>query len=140
MTWFLCADKGDTKLVCWTQNGVESTECAVALSSQTSTILSLLAFDENSSEYVVVSFQNSHLECYKCGESEPVWKYDVPWKSHSLETFKAKDCPLTQKRDNDLVLLAVSERAYFLTISPESPPSPETVFTVELPQVQPFPN
>lgn len=104
-------------------------------SSQTSAERSLIAFDESSAEYVLVSSDNSHLECYKNGQSEYVWELDIPWKIRSLETFKAKDCPLTQKHNTGLVLLAVSEHAYFLAISPENAPSTEPIITVVLPKV-----
>ena len=135
-TWFLHMEKGDKKLVCWSQLGVDSTEYTISVSSsQTSGEWSLIAFDESSSEYVLVSSDNSHLECYKHGQSEHVWELDIPWKIRSLETFKAKDCPLTQKHDTRLVLLAVSEHAYFLAISPENAASTEPIMTVALPKV-----
>src|SRR5271169_6264851 len=81
MTWFLYMEKGDRKLVCWSQHGVDCMEYTISVSSQTSTERSLIAFDESSSEYVLVSSDNSHLECYKNHQSEPVWKMDIPWKS-----------------------------------------------------------
>ena len=135
-TWFLYIERADRKLVCWKQNGVDSTEYTISLSSQTSMEQSLIAFDESGSEYVLVSSDNSHLECYKNHQSEPVWKMDIPWKSRLLETFKAKDCPLTQKHDTGLVLLTVSEHAYFLPVSLESALPTEAIISIALPKVQ----
>jgi hypothetical protein len=83
-----------------------------------------------------MSSDNSRLECYKNGQSEHVWQLDIPWKIRSLETFNAKDCLLTQKHDSGLVVLTVSEHAYFLAVSPETAPSTEAIITVALPKVQ----
>jgi len=115
-------------------------EYTISVSSQTSTERSLIAFDESSSEYVLVSSDNSHLECYKNGQSEHVWELDIPWKTRSLEIFKAKDCPLTEKHATGLVLLAIFEHAYLLAISPESAPSTEPIVAVGLRKVRAFSN
>lgn len=126
--------------MCWTQSGVESTEQTITPGCQTSEIQSLLEFDENNCQYVLLGFNNSRLECYKSGVTEAVWKYDIPWPSQLIETFKAKDCPLTRKNDKDIMLCAISKIPYFLPISPRSPPSTENALIVALPEVYPFIN
>ena len=120
VTWSCYEKKGDVKLVSWTKQRVDSSISSVQLASKHS-VTSLLPIDETG-EGVIVNHDNSRLECYKNGEPDKLWTWDVPNKPTYLRTFKASECPLTQKSEG-WVLLVVSEQPQFYSISSASQPN-----------------
>jgi hypothetical protein len=132
VTWTLFDEKGDVKLTCWTQRGVDSTSHTIQFDTKNSAIRSLISIDEIG-EAIMIVHDNSRFECYKNGQSVVLWTWDPPMKSRYIQTFKATECSLTQNLGGFIMLL-VSEHAGFYRISSAAQPS-EAVLTVPLPEV-----
>lgn len=120
-TWVAYEQKGDWKLLCWTQTGVESSTDVIELESDKSKIRSLLPIDD-SGESILVTYEDSRVQCYKRENSDALWTSEIIGSASHLHTFKAKDSPLTQNLDG-FVLLAISHEARIYTISADAPPA-----------------
>jgi hypothetical protein len=129
-TWTLFEEKGDVKLQCWAQNGVESTSHTIRLSKTTPGVCSLHPIDETG-DSVIVSHGNSQLECYQNERKEAMWTWAAPERVAYLQTFKATDCPLTQNLDG-YILLLVSDHARFYLLSSATRPE-EAIQSFSLP-------
>jgi hypothetical protein len=92
----------------------------------------LLPVDE-SGEAILVVYKNSQIHCYKEGNSERQWTWEIPGSTLVLRTFKATDSPLSQKLEG-FVVLAISDQARLYTVSAAMQPT-ETTISVPLNEV-----
>lgn len=79
----------------------------------------------------MVSYGNSRFECYENGRKEATWTWVGPERVIYLQTFKAIDCPLTEKLDG-YVLLLISGHANFYLLSSAAGPE-EAMLSLSLP-------
>lgn len=130
VTWSLYEEKGEVKLLWWTQRGVDSNH--TVLYTEKSSGMSLLPIDDTG-DAILVYHSNTRFECYKIGEANAVWSWDVNVKPTHLRTFNASESSFTQKFEG-YILLVVTEQAKFYSISSTDRPS-EAILSVKLPEV-----
>jgi len=83
--------------------------------------MSLLPVD-NTGDAIIVYHSNARLECYKIGEANAVWSWDVNVKPTHLQTFDASECSLTQKFEGHLLFI-ITELPKLYSISSTGQPS-----------------
>jgi len=134
-TWALLDEKGENKLLCWTERGAQTIVHTISLNARISNILSILQVDEMG-ESVALNFNNARLVCFCTQGTDTLWMWEAPTRSSSLKTFRAKDCALT-KTLNGFALASISDKAAFYAISPEDSVSKE-ILSIPLLDVLPF--
>lgn len=132
VTWTIYEEKGDVKLLCWTQRGVDSSTHTIQLAPKSTVIKSILPIDDTG-DTIFVNFDNSRVESYRLGESEALSTWQIPTKTTYLKIFKANECSLTEKY-NGSILLVLAERAHFHSISSSGQVS-DSILSVTLPDV-----
>ena len=133
VTWVVYERKGDIKLLCWTQKGVDCTTSTIALQPKKQSITSLLSIDETG-ESILVNYQNTQLECHTNGEKAVRWTWNISPEPKLLKMFKASECPLTSKLQG-YVICTISKNASFYSLSTKKAPvQPSVSLQLEVPR------
>ena len=133
VTWTLYEEKGEVKLLCWTQRGVDSNHTFLYVKKNSG--MSLLPVDDTG-DAILVYHSNTRFECYKNGEANALRSWNVNVKPTHLQTFDASECSFTQKFEG-YILLLITEQAKFYSISSSERPS-KVILSVKLPEVTTF--
>jgi hypothetical protein len=133
VTWTLYEEKGEVKLLCWTQRGVDSNHTIRYIKKNSG--MSLLPIDDTG-DAILVYYSNTRFEYYKNGEADVHCSWDVNVKPTRLQTFNASECSFTQKFEG-YILLLIAEQAKFYSISSSNRPS-KVILSVKLPEVTTF--
>ena len=120
VTFALTEEKGDTMLLRWVQNGVEYSTQKMPLSMKKSGILSLHVIDDMG-DYVLVSYNNTRIECVDVAASKVEWTWNTTSKAAYISTFNAKYSSAF-KDSHGYILLVGSGQAQFYSLSTTNPP------------------
>jgi hypothetical protein len=133
IAWTLFEEKGVIKLICWTQNGVESTIHTIQLPGEGST-QHLEAVDD-AGETIIMVRDNVSIKCYQNGLKEQLWSWNMPKNSRYLQVFSSADHPsAVDPGHTGYILLLVSNGPLFYSISSAGPPT-ELLSTLSVPLV-----